>query len=644
MGVFVFLDPISPFMRTFLCAFLLFIGLPLAVRAQGASRDSSGLVQILRSARLTYEARFGLPVQKLIGDVAVLKDSTYFYCDSAYIYEETDRIEAFNHVRVVMPDSVELKGDKLTYDPKTRIAEVYDHITLTDFASTLYTDRLTYYREGDYGYYSGGGKMINDKDTLTSETGYYYTKEKMSYFRTGVRLVSPDYVLSTDTLGYNTDTKLATFLAPTTIVSDDGEIVTSRGFYDTENRRIELFRRSTVKDSSYIITADTLFFDDNQNLGQAFGRVVVSQEDSSLEIRGELGRFNRKTEESFVTRKAVAIQFMEDDTLYIFADTLATRKMMVLVPKAANDSVRLDSATASPDSLPPASQDSLQVQPPKPKPDRIQPIPDSLGKGNLLKKPLVQQPDSLSPVPDSLPADSLRRPALSLPPPVPMDTVYKRVFLAYRKVSLFMGDVQGRADSAIYFYDDSTLTLHQKPILWSGDNQLTGDTVKIWMKNQKIDSMWIGESSFLVAKEDTVGFNQIKGKELRAKFAENELRRLHIIGNAESIYFLKDDKDTVKVAYFGMNKAFSQQMIVYLKDNKARKINFISKADGTMYPMFQAILEENRLEGMQWRIDERPERPDIFPKQAPAPAPPEDEADPALPEAGAQVEPEPKKD
>lgn len=140
--------------------------------------------------------------------------------------------------------------------------------------------------------------------------------------------------------------------------------------------------------------------------------------------------------------------------------------------------------------------------------------------------------------------------------------------------------------------------------------------------------MWVGANGFLVSEEDTVGYNQIKGKELRAKFRDNEIVRLHVIGNSESIYFVKDDSDTVRVSYRGMNQAQAQEMFIHFKDNDVKRIVFLAKPDGTFSPMHEVIFQPNRLEGMEWRPQERPIRPDIFPKQMSTATEPEVEETP----------------
>ncbi|MEO0471789.1 MAG: OstA-like protein [Bacteroidota bacterium] len=558
-------------------------------------------VQILHADRLSFQKGEEDNVQKLIGHVRLKQDSTFFFCDSAYLYEVGNRLEAFNRVKIVMPDSTILRSEKLIYEAETRVAKVYDNIRLTDGDVELETDQMTYYREEEYGFYERGGILRDRENTLSSQLGYYYAAEDMAYFRNSVRLENEDFTLDTDTLGYNTETEVAFFLTYTTILSEDGEIETSRGRYDTEAKKVYLYEQSTVRDSNYVLIADTLFYDEGKNFGQAFSNVEIEQDDSTLMILGEYGEFNRKTDESMITRDAVAIQFMDDDTLYMFADTLRYVKAWRLTKAVPVDSIQQNVSLV--DSLVNATGDSLALE-------DLQLDADS--SVIAIEDPLPVADSLISP---PIGSDSLNLDSLSVADEaLVFDSTSYKLFKAYGSVRFFMGDMQGRTDSLLYFFEDSIIHLLDDPVLWSEQNQITGDTMKIWIRNQQVDSMWIGADGFLVSQEEEVGFNQIKGKQLRAKFADNELVRLHVIGNSESIYFARDDSDSTAtdIKYHGMNKALAQQMTMYFTDNEPTRIVFTSKPEGTFYPFYQIVNQPNKIDGMKWRISERPDRPRIF--------------------------------
>lgn len=523
-------------------------------------------VKILNSDLLSFSTVEGVQLQKLIGNVKILQDSTIFYCDSAYYFEVDNRIEAFSNVRVEMPDSVVMLARRATYDGNTRIAEAFKDITLTDRSVTLKTDHLTYDRNEEFGFFDKKGTLLDGDTKLTSLLGYYYPQENMSYFKKDVVLESPDYTLYTDTLAYDTELKIARFITETKIVSESGDIVTTNGNYDTEARRVNLFERSQVTDSTYILSADTLFYDDALAMGYAIGQVVVDQKDTTLQLKGNYGEFNRDTDESLVTNNPVAIQVFENDTLFLFADTLKS----IVQTRLDTISYRfLPSALSTIDSL---LSDST--------------ITDSVALASYLL--------------DSLGVDTFR-----------VDTQKFRIFKGYYDVTFYMNELQGKCDSLVYFYDDSMLLMYQSPMLWAEQNQLYGDTIKVWMKTGEADSMWLGANSFLVSEEDTVGFNQMKGKEMRASFRNGDMYRLAVIGNSESIYFAKEE-DSTETRYQGMNQALAQAINLYFEDNELQKIVFLSQPEGSFKPMFEVLFQPNRLDGMKWEPEKRPLRPDAL--------------------------------
>lgn len=497
--------------------FLLLFPLALCLSAQAYAQGSP--LDIINTDVFRQEEINGRVVRKLLHNVHLRQDSTDFFCDSAYHYVDSNIIFAYSRVKILMSRKISLYADRLTYDGETKIANLYNNITLRDSAVTLRTNRLTYYRKEDYGKYFTGGTLENGSNVLTSKEGYYYPGQKMAYFKRNVKLVSqdetdtvPDYTLLTDTLGYNTDAEIAYFLAPTTVTGSANNIYTEGGYYDTKNKEAYFTKRAHLADTAYSIYGDTIYYDQGTDRGHAEGHIILLDKDSSLTIYGNKAEFESDPETSYITDSCYAIQILEGDTLYLFSDTLRV-------------------------------------------------VDDSL-KG--------------------------------------------RIFYSYYDVKIFMNGLQGICDSLVYLYEDSTILFFRDPVLWSEENQILGDTVKIFLKKSQIDSMSIPLAPFLITQEDTVGFDQIKGKALQAKFLDNKIFRMWISGNTESIYYAKDDKDV----YMGMNRAKCKEMKVNFAENKPSRILFAGQPEGSFSPMHEVLFKENKLEGFVWRAEERPEKPE----------------------------------
>lgn len=483
-----------------------------------AGQEKRNRLEIISTELFEFSEFEGKKIRKLLRNVHLRQDTTDMFCDSAYHYVDSNFVIAFSDVRIVLDRrrGREIRAQKLTYDGETKIVELYNNVVLTDSSVRLSTNRLTYYRVEDYGRYFTGGKIENGENTLYSRTGYYYPKEEMSYFRNDVLLVNPDFLLETDTLGYNTETEIAYFLAPTYVYDSLNSMYTEDGYYNTRADVAYFYRNSQVGDTSYTLFADTITYDEDEGRGTARRNVMIMQSDSGLTLYGERGEFFSKTEYSFLTEQAFGIQYFEDDTLFLFADTLASAK----------------------------------------------------------------------------------------------DTVQdKKQFFAHYGASFFMNDLQGIADSITYLYEDSLLLLDRDPVLWSDSTQISGETIHIKMSDGKVDSMSIPKKAFLISQEDTVGFNQIKGLAMNAKFRENRMDKMWIFGNSQSIYFTKDDKEG---GYIGMNQAKCIDMFITFEDNKPSRILFKEAPEGTFSPMYDVIDKPNKLDGFRWREKERPDRPDYI--------------------------------
>lgn len=197
-----------------------------------------------------------------------------------------------------------------------------------------------------------------------------------------------------------------------------------------------------------------------------------------------------------------------------------------------------------------------------------------------------------------------------------------RIIRGYYRARMFKRGVppdeptSGKCDS-IYVDQKAGITkLLRNPILWSGENQMTGDTIHILSntETEKLDTLKVFNNAFLVQK-DSAGYNQVKGERLIGLFTNNELDTVNIIKNAEVIYFSRNDKQEL----VGINNTTSSSIQMYLEMQQITGIRFIKQAKGKVYPPSQFPENARKLPGFIWRADERLfEVKDLF-KGKPAP-------------------------
>ena len=209
------------------------------------------------------------------------------------------------------------------------------------------------------------------------------------------------------------------------------------------------------------------------------------------------------------------------------------------------------------------------------------------------------------PIPDRLRLDSLRAVAAQEGKAKP-DTM-QRYLRGYRNVRVFRRDAQAVADSLSYISMDSTLSLYGKPILWSEERQLSGDTTHFYFRGKKLDYVDVLGKALVVEHIDSVDYyNQMSGDSLRAYIQDSTVREILVSGKVESIYYMKEEGTN---DYNGLNRMTSSTMHVLLDSGKVKKSIWRGPVEGKAYPLEMASGPEvNRLPLFQWATDRRPMR------------------------------------
>jgi len=162
--------------------------------------------------------------------------------------------------------------------------------------------------------------------------------------------------------------------------------------------------------------------------------------------------------------------------------------------------------------------------------------------------------------------------------------------------------MSGKCDSIYINQKEGITKLLFNPVLWSGENQMTGDTIHLISNKQteKLDTLKVFNNAFLVQK-DSAGYNQLKGERLIGLFTNNELDTVNIIKNTQVIFFSRNEKDEL----VGINNTLSSSIQMYLKNQKIIGIRFLKQAKGKVYPPSQFPENARIFPGFIWRGEER---------------------------------------
>lgn len=214
---------------------------------------------------------------------------------------------------------------------------------------------------------------------------------------------------------------------------------------------------------------------------------------------------------------------------------------------------------------------------------------------------LIETKDSITP--DSIPELVIEQ-EVEEEDTVPKIPYEYHVALAYHRARFFKKDMQGVADSMVFVEKDSMLYMFRKPIIWSGERQVTGNRIDVHFNDSTADWAYLPESGFMSEYVDEDFYNQITGKEITAYFEDQGLKRMSVSGNVETI-FLPQESDST---FNRLVRAESSYLELYLKNNEMDWLKMWPEVSGTVTPIFLVKKSQQYLEKFKWWGFLRPER------------------------------------
>ena len=170
-------------------------------------------------------------------------------------------------------------------------------------------------------------------------------------------------------------------------------------------------------------------------------------------------------------------------------------------------------------------------------------------------------------------------------------------------MKIFSDSLQARGDSLFYSLQDSVFRLFTNPVVWAQENQITGDTIYLYLRNKKPERLQVFENAMAISRVDsTQYYNQVKGNTINAFFTDGKINFLRARGDAENVYYGQDEFKK----FIGVNKSSADLIDILFDDGKAKQVTFQRNLDGTMYPMREVNHEEIRLRGYKWLDAIRP--------------------------------------
>lgn len=456
----------------------------------------------------------------------------------------------------IIHDGIDMYCDKAILYKDQNFIEAFNNVKMNQGDSIQMNSKYIEYSGKSQLAIAKGKVILRDpQSVLTTDTLYFDKLKQQAFYKCGGKVVRDTSGVITSTTGkYIVEQSKYQFINKVKLVNPNYTLKTKQLDFYSESGHAYLYGPSTIKGDSSTIYCERGFYDTNQDLGYFVKNSKINYENRIVE--GDSLFFNRSKNFASATNNIKVTDTINKSIIKGHYAEVFKDKDSVFITKRA-----------------------LAIT--------------------------VQENDSLYIHSDTLmvtgPADH-------------------RITRAFYNVKIFKSDLSGKADS-VHVNQNSGLTKminlgrlqssdafkrKKKPILWNLGNQMTGDTIHFISEKETkfLDSLLVFNNAFLISK-DTLGdgFNQIKGQKLIGLLEENELKNVHVIKNAEVIYYFRNSENLLE----GINKSKSGKIEIEILDNTIEDLKLINDIDGVIYPENEFPKNAKKFKGFSWREDEQPQ-------------------------------------
>ena len=469
------------------------------------------------------------------------------------------------------------RADFLRHDDKIgkNTQSLNGRVILSHHRTILHCDSAYMFNDSNTVVAYGNIHVIqNDSIHLYGNKLTYLGNENLAKIRENVRANKGDTWLYTEYLDYNREIDKAYFYNGGRVENGTSVLTSDNGLYFPNTNDV-YFKNDVVGTSpSYIMYSDTMRFNTQTEIVTILGPTTIYTNDSTR-IDSEKGWYNTQTDEA----KLLYNNTIESGNYTLEGDTIFYEKRKGLGTVWGNmvltDTIDNVKMCGNYGFYNEQTQEALATR-------------HAVGMQVYAGDTLFIHADTFRIV------------------PLPEDT--SRLIKAFYNVKFYRFDLQGRCDSLVFDFRDSIATMYYFPIVWAQGNQMTANKIKMYTRNRALYKSDLIDAAFAISPEDSVGYNQVKGKLMTGYIRNNELYLIDVDGNGQTIYYPKDGDIII-----GINRAESSSMSIWLKENRISTITMRVSPTGNMNPPILLGEKDKKLAGFRWLDDYRPKsKDDIF--------------------------------
>ena len=463
----------------------------------------------------------------------------------ALILSKVDNQVYFDH------DGIEVWCDNAVFYKSDNFFKAYGNIRMQQGDSVRMTSNYAEYNgDTEFAFASGNVRMERPQTTLETDSLFFDRIKQQAYYRSGGKVTDTASVLTSKIGRYYMEEDKYSFINEVLVTNPEYTINSEQLDFYSESGHAYLYGPSTIVSETSTVYCERGFYDTRADNGYFVKNSQINYDNRIL--KGDSLYFNRENNFASATNNIRVIDTINDSRVTgHYAEVYRDKDSVFITKKALAASLQ--------------DRDTLFIHS-----DTIM---------------ITGKPE-------------------------------KRVIRGYYDVRIFKEDqtgenpMSGRSDS-IFSDQQSGLTKlinissrgNGKPVLWSGENQMSGDSIHLISntKTEQLDSLLVFDNAFLIQKDSIEGFNQLKGKELTGYFKDNTLEKVIINKNTETLNYMRNNENQL----IGINKTLASSVEILFEEQQIKDIYYYNQVDGDLTPEADFPPNARKLQGFNWRGDER---------------------------------------
>ncbi|GGG38169.1 hypothetical protein GCM10011532_22380 [Christiangramia forsetii] len=463
----------------------------------------------------------------------------------ALILSKVDNQVYFDH------DGIEVWCDNAVFYKEANFFKAYGNIRMQQGDSVSMTSNYAEYNgDTEFAFASGKVKMKRPQTTLETDSLFFDRIKQQAYYRSGGKVTDTASVL-TSTIGrYFMEEDKYSFVDSVVVTNPEYKINSEQLDFYSNSGHAYLYGPSTIESETSTVYCERGFYDTRADNGYFVKNSQINYDNRIL--KGDSLYFNRKNSFASATNNIRVIDTINNSRVSgHYAEVYRDKDSVFITKKALAASLQ--------------ERDTLFIHS-----DTIM---------------ITGKPEN-------------------------------RVIRGFYDARIFKEDqtgentMSGRSDS-IYSDQQSGLTKlinltsrgNGKPVLWSGENQMTGDSIHLQSnpKTEQLDSLLVFDNAFLIQKDSIEGYNQLKGKILTGYFKDNQLHEVVIDKNTETLNYMRNSENEL----IGINKTLASSIKILFENQQIQDIYYYNQVDGNLTPEADFPPNARQLQGFNWRGEDR---------------------------------------